>query len=54
MVKKIKSDLLAVNSGKMLKNFAGRVKNFHNLNLNGILGIGLVKWRGIGWGSIGR
>jgi hypothetical protein len=25
--------------------FSGPVKNFHNLNLLGILGIGLVKWR---------
>jgi hypothetical protein len=28
---------------------AGRVKNFHNLNLRGTLGIGLFKWREIGW-----
>jgi len=40
---------LAVNSSKMLINFASMLKNFHNLDLRGILGIGLVMWREIGW-----
>ena len=48
MVKEIKSETFAVNWGKMWINFAGRVKNFHNVNLGEILGIGLVKWREIG------
>ena len=30
------------------KNFANRVKNFHDVNLTGILGIDLVEWREIG------
>jgi hypothetical protein len=34
----------------MLTNFADNLKSFHNVDLTGILGIGLVEWRGIGWG----
>jgi hypothetical protein len=29
-------------------NLKDTVKNFHNLDLNGILGVGLVKWREMG------
>jgi hypothetical protein len=30
-------------------NFADMVKNFYNLNLIGILGIGLGKWEKVEW-----
>lgn len=50
MVKKIKSEWLAVSSSKMWTNFAGAVKNLHNVDLKEILGIELSRWREIGWG----
>jgi hypothetical protein len=50
MVKEIKSEWFVVNQSKIRINFAGRVKNFHNVDLWGILGAGLGKWREIGWG----
>ena len=31
-------------------NFADGVKNFHNMYLEGVLGIGVVKLEKIGWG----
>jgi hypothetical protein len=43
MVKEIKSDGLAVNWGKMWIKFVDHVKNFHNLKIARILGIGLGK-----------
>jgi hypothetical protein len=46
----IKSESLPVNYGKMWIKFAKWVKNFHIVDLIGILGIGLVEWREIGWG----
>jgi len=51
MIKKIKSEALAGNFNQMRINFAGRVKNFHNLKLRGILRIGLFKWKEIGGGE---
>jgi hypothetical protein len=32
--------------------FAEGMKKFHNVGLSRILGIGLGKWRGIGWGGL--
>ena len=50
MVKEIKSERFVVNQSKIRINFAGRVKNFHNLSSNGVLEAGLVELREIGWG----
>jgi hypothetical protein len=36
-------------SRELEKNLPVTVKNFHNLDLRGILGIGLMEWREIGW-----
>jgi len=33
-------------------NATNTVKKLHNLGLSGALGIGLGKWRGIGWGGL--
>jgi len=49
MVKEIKTEWFVVNQSKMLINFVGRVKNFHNVDLKGILRIGVIEWKGIGW-----
>lgn len=54
MVKEIKSGHLVVKSNQILINFADAVKSFHNVDLLGILRIGLVKWSEIGWGEILR
>jgi len=35
----IKSEMAEVNSNKILINFADRVKNFHNVDLWGVLGL---------------
>jgi hypothetical protein len=37
----------------MRKNFAGAVKNFHNLNLGDILGLGWASWGEIDGVEIG-
>jgi len=41
---------LAINSDKMGKICAGAVKNFHTLDLKGMLRIGVGKCKDIGWG----
>jgi len=45
MVKKIKTEWLPVNQSKILINFAGVVKNFHNVALRGIFRIETGDWR---------
>jgi hypothetical protein len=40
------------NSMGLEKTLRKTVKNFHNVDLGGISGIGLGKWREIGWGEL--